>query len=288
VRDLERLIYRNTTTPKEVLDMNNRVVLVALGEKQRPVQILQSSLRVAERLYMSAESPRLAATYQAVGQFAVGVPGGTEKVARMVQGAHDAGEWIATYDASNAFPTQLPHATLEGLVQVDPLIVNYAADEVFRTDGTMLYQMDSGGHPTVIKRPMGISQGRPASSHFFCAGTYPLMKTNNATRRARGAYPITAFSDDIQSPLGKVLNQAAVDRVKEETAQLLTTGFKVNASKSGIWPPKGHQVTEAERQLVEGELGFNILDPAGIVLLGQPIGEPTFIEQHLREAMDEI
>lgn len=240
----------------------------------RPIAIGEVWLRLVGKCAMAVSSD--VGKHMAPLQLGVGVPGGAQCIGHAVQAGLSAHTEHVTLqiDCKNAFNSLCRTSMLNAIaVAATPLLP--LADWMYSAASPLLVP-GAPANSSVLWSKQGVRQGDPCGPLFFALAVQPILQSLS---EAFSGVRIIAYLDDIvlQGPTDDV--QQAHPRL---TAELVEVGLQVQPGKSCAYSAHG-----AAAQQLADELGVK-LSEQGLVVAGCPVGQPSFVQEHVTTAVDSV
>jgi hypothetical protein len=303
------LLAEPSLVPEQCWRLLRAGSLLAVGAKGRPIALLSVWRRVIASAVVKAVHPIVAPILQQQGQFGAGVRCGTEHVAASVEAAFDLGYVVIQLDVANAFNTISREFILLGLEEMCPkLLPLFTALYCGEHAPEMRYELRERDGATsdmvhFIDSEVGCQQGDPLSPLWFSVGlTYALHHVPGQQQPVPAPCPIDSFLDDMNARpghRGEQLDAEAVERIWEVQRRLKRAGLELNVSKSRALAPSKAVFSAESRALLAG-MGIEAVDAAryeastgrfrgdklhGTVVVGVPIGTPSYVAEYLRRKL---
>ena len=268
--------------PRLYFDLLTVSSLAAFGTtKLRPVAVGTVDCRIQTSAALKLVD--ITEKFTAVGQHAVGEACGTEHLAERVRAWHDS-HWVLQLDAKNAFNRVSRARTFEGLAEVTPPLVQLYS-HLYDHAALLLFPLEGG--PGIIYSRSGARQGCGLASLGFCAATYLPMRQIALAAEEEGTANCEAYVDDAYCALAPDL-VADADRLQQRFATyrdlFATVRYELQPTKCKFLPPKGHVVTQAERDAVAAT-GCMIAEQGGMEVVGCPVGTDEYIIGYLQQRL---
>ena len=213
-----------------------------------------------------------------LGQLGVATSAGAEAIVhavRLASMSHP--DWVVLQlDFRNAFNTISRVLVEQQLKLYFPSLLSYFYSRYGRAS-----RIQVGSE--VILSTSGVHQGDPLGPFFFALGLAAVMRVSPDPDLTSSSGLFLAYLDDLVlcGPPSEVA--AALNRYLR-AASTLQSGLEINVHKSVLWSPSRSPV---ESKAVLGDADSSLLDVSalktpgrneGVVVLGAPIGSPTFVK----------
>jgi hypothetical protein len=271
------LLQQPERLPPDFWKLHTAGRLTALGEKLRPVSVMNTLTRAVDGALIQGLLPEVREQLVDAGQFGVGVENGLEQLVTSVVARYEVGEFVYSLDEKNAFNSVERGPMLTAVAQTIPASFAYFCHCYGRQYPQLVFRME-GNRTERINSCQGAPQGSPAGPLLFSITTMPVMKRFNTEYRSQGIRG-QAFIDDTGVTGGPPEEAAAA--LESLQAALKDIGLETNKAKSTVTCKIFSE--EHQRYVVEN-LGIKVA-VEGITVVGVPIGTRAYQEEVVSEAL---
>ena len=287
-------------TPQEVTLWNaSRALLIPKpgSKEKRPLNIGGALYRMLNRIINSRVSPAISHLLTPL-QYAIGVPGGTDKMAAIVdtlmqEETHD----IISIDLKNAFNLIPRSRVYDAILKMCPILARHfsithrGSSHAFLSNGKKLGDSSRG-----------VRQGDPLAGTLFCLGIHDLLvEAKNLVAEKVGperVSAVVAYADDAYFMAPRECTQPDPTHpnglpllVKQILDIFSDAGVQVNADKTKIYsndPASPHNFVQVEGGEDVEQQQQRRYDEIGFKCVGIPIGRPEFVQKMVNELFDSM
>ena len=278
--------------PTAFWSLHTAAKLTAVGPKARPIACGDTLRRLFAGLWCRKHRHTLVQLLSRTGQFGVGIIGGAERMACVVETIAQAGGIVLSLDAANAFNTISWAAVLKAVAAEAPALFPYVC-RVYGSSSTpwLLHTMPGQAKPAVVLSEQGVQQGDPFGPVLFALALNPaladfirvhphLSLTSYLDDMTIGALPLASSA---QATCQSIANVAAAQRWMAGRLQPLGPVLKPEKSVCYLAPiPAAQQQFDAAVEAHAKQLLPDCrVDRQGIVIVGAPVGSNSFVADHI-------
>ena len=307
------LLNEPTLLPDDSWRLLRAANLCGLGDKRRPVACASVWRRQMASIAARKLGPKLGPVLQQLSQLGCGVASGVEHVATTTRVWQQTLGTVIQLDCANAFNSVDRLAIIRGLERFSPELLPYF--EAVYCGATMpemraeLRKCDGAQRDAVYitLSELGCQQGDPLGPLLFAvaiahalnpldecdaAGTSDSASDTGQAATDSKIGPHTAYLDDLNLLVNRIINQQVVNRVLITQNRLKAIGLRTNMTKSLAVAQKGHTFSDDEREALES-LGIPFVDAStaeheqGFITVGVPVGTKRYVEEQLRSKLME-
>ncbi|CAN0009470.1 unnamed protein product, partial [Choristocarpus tenellus] len=210
-----------------------------------------------------------------------GIPNGIECALLDIHLRNECGEWIISLDRRNAFNSVRRSAFIQALPETLPGPLSYVS-KVYGSTRNLLFPLDEGGMKILPSRS-GAQQGDPLDPLLYCMATQKALQQVQSVFGPQGISSRSYLDDTSISVRG--INPTTITTFEQLKTNLHEVGINLNMDKTFATPPRGHQPTPSELELLS-TAGINLApNRSGFVTLGAPVGTDDFIRAHMVEVI---
>ena len=270
--------------------------LSAVGAKARPIACGDTLRRLFSGAWCRKHRESIVKLLSAQGQYGVGVVGGAERVACLVETIAQADGVLLSLDARNAFNSISRAAVIRETAAHLPQLYPYVS-RVYGSGRTarLLYAVPNTAQPAVVLSQQGVQQGDPLGPLLFALATLPVL---TAFRVEHPHHCLPTYLDDMTvctlpaGPSASSVRDSLVSTAaayKWLAARLEPIGLSFNATKSLLRLPPSASLHAGLSDSTDEEyasmFGGARVSRDGIVVVGVPAGSEAFVTSHMQQAL---
>ena len=131
------------------------------------------------------------------------------------------------------------------------------------------------GQQHLVEQGEGGKQGDPLMPMLFCLGIHDVLE--RVSTQLRDGEHLFAFLDDVYAIAEPDRIRVIYDLLAEALHEV--AGIRLNGGKTRTWNRGG--VCPPDMAV----LGADVWSPAGVKVLGTPVGNDAFVQQHVEERL---
>ena len=225
-------LEKDSQIPDEWYDYNTSAILVANGDKMRPLGMDSTGRKLVSVTFLAKHSKDMLNEF-AQFQLSCMVKNGCEVVVHLLRQMHElmgSSHVKLTLDVSNAFNAVSRLQGLLSIAQSLPGLYTYA-NCIYRRKNTLWMDGPDEQLCKPIKGQEGSTQGAVGGGVFFNTAMNHVLKKVNAILAAEGAGTVVAIADDI---VGRVTPQMVRRVLDIVTERFRTLHLSINYDKCYI------------------------------------------------------